>query len=250
MTFQCAIFQTSAALESYLKLIIESWFQQLKTNKLGSVLPSTVRGRIAADRLVPQFESYIASRDEGAIYTYLGGQIDLWSVMVGGAEIPPYLTGKHLHDGRAYPSNKNLKRLFLRLGIPSVHGEIAKLLKRDVDAMIEGFQSVRTAIAHSAPPSITIKDVKRLLHDMKSLVRAIDRVFFRHVVQHGGIGCCRSRVGTLVLTASSVASTSQADISFAQFVTFVGPSAVIAAIVSAGVAGLFGLHSVGLPISK
>lgn len=189
MVFQCAIFQTSAALETYLKLIIESWFQQIKINSLGTVLPPAVRGRLATYRLVSQFEAFVAKRDEELMYTYLAGQADLWQIMAGGSAIPPKLTGKEIHDGRAYPSGKNIKTLFIRIGIKNIHDELAKILKRDIDAMVEGFQSIRTAIAHSAPPSITAKDVKRLLTDMDSLVRAFDRVFYRHVSKHGGDVC-------------------------------------------------------------
>lgn len=163
MVFQCAIFQTSAALETYLKLIIESWFQQLKANGLGASLPASVRGRIAAQRLLQPFETYVAKREEGPIYSYLANQGDIWQVMIGNPQIPPRITGKEIHDGRAYPSNKNLKNLFIRVGIQNIHDELARILRRDIDTLIEGFQSVRTAIAHSAPPDITLKDVKRLL---------------------------------------------------------------------------------------
>ena len=189
MVFQCAIFQTSAAIETYLKLIIESWIQQLKINGLGASLPPLVRGRIAAQRLLSPFETYVAKREEGPIYNYLASQADIWQIMIGNPLIPPWLTGKEIHDGRAYPSNKNLKLLFIRFGIDNIHNELSKILKRDIDTLIEGFQSVRTAIAHSAPPDITLKDVRRLLGDMLALVRALDRVVYRHVWRHGGDVC-------------------------------------------------------------
>lgn len=189
MVFQCAIFQTSAALETYLKMIIESWFQQLKANGLGASLPASVRGRIAAQRLLPPFEAYVAKKEEGPIYNYLAAQADVWQIMTGNPLIPQHITGREIHDGRAYPSNKNLKLLFIRVGIQNIHNELAKILKRDIETLVEGFQSVRTAIAHSAPPNITLKDVRRLLGDIIDLVRALDRVVYRHVSRHGGETC-------------------------------------------------------------
>ena len=39
MAFQCAIFQTSAALESYLKLILESWVSRDKEPGYGRINP-------------------------------------------------------------------------------------------------------------------------------------------------------------------------------------------------------------------
>ena len=128
MVFQCAIFQTSAALETYLKLIIESWFQQLKINGLGAFIPASVRGRIATQRLLPPFETYVAKKEEGSIYNYLANQADIWQIMIGNPQIPTRFTGKEIHDGRAYPSNKNLKLLFIRVGIQNIHDELARIL--------------------------------------------------------------------------------------------------------------------------
>jgi hypothetical protein len=55
--------------------------------------------------------------------------------------------------------------------------------------MIEGFQSVRTALAHSSPPAITFKDVTERIEEMRVLVGGIDRLFFSHVVKNGGVSC-------------------------------------------------------------
>ena len=189
MTFQCAVFQTSAALETFLRLSVEGWVQQLKLNAASAALPPSVRGRIAAKRLHPQFERYLLRRDESKIHYYLGSQSDLWSLMIGVGAIPPFIRGEEIHEDCSYPSAKNLTRLFARIGISNVQVEIAKILQRDVEAMIEGFQSVRTALAHAAPPSITLKDVRRLLGDMAALVRAMDRVLYKHVAKYGGTVC-------------------------------------------------------------
>jgi hypothetical protein len=58
-----------------------------------------------------------------------------------------------------------------------------------MSSLIDAFQSLRTALAHSLPPSITISDVEARLADAKALVGAIDRIFHGHVMSHGSSDC-------------------------------------------------------------
>ncbi len=189
MVFQCAIFQTSAAIESYLKLIIESWFQEIKVHSLGGSLPDNVRGYLAVKKFGGAFERYMATREEIPIASMLGSEKVFWSVMTGEAAIPIHIKGSDVHDGTSYPSYKNIQKLFARFGIVNIHDRIAKILRRDVETMIEGFQSIRTALAHAAPPVITITDVRDRLSDMADLVRALDRILYQLINLHGGSAC-------------------------------------------------------------
>lgn len=189
MVFQCAIFQTSAALESYLRLIVESWFQEIKGRSLGASLPDNVRGYLALRRFGSAFERYLVTKDDITISSHLGKEKSFWSLMTGAAVIPSHIRGADIYDGAAYPSYKNIKKLFARFGVPNVHDRISIILKRDVETMIESFQSIRTALAHAAPPVVTIADVRDRLSDMSDLVRALDRIMHQLVNLHGGSVC-------------------------------------------------------------
>jgi hypothetical protein len=189
MVFQCAIFQTSAAMETYLRLLIESWVQALKTQAKGLSLPAVSRGFLATKRFESYFARYAFNKDEAKISADIPNEHQQWPILNPQPALPPHLDGKAFHDQTAYPSFKNIKRLFRRVGIAKPEAELNKYLKGDVETLIEGFQSVRTAIAHSSPPPLTVKDVKKLLNDNIKLVRCIDRMFFRHVIAHGGQSC-------------------------------------------------------------
>jgi hypothetical protein len=189
MVFQCAVFQTSAALESYLKLIVESWFQELKTRSLGAAIPDNTRGHFALRQFAGVFERFVATRDEVPIAATLGSERAFWPIMTGADAVPAFIKGADVHDGTAYPSYKNLQKLFTRLGLPKIQNRIAAILGRDVEVMIENFQSIRTALAHAAPPTITINDVRSRLADMAALVRALDRILYGHILTHGGADC-------------------------------------------------------------
>ncbi|WP_457586654.1 HEPN domain-containing protein [Ensifer canadensis] len=189
MIFQCAIFQTCAALETYLKLLVESWIQDLRRNSLENSLPNVSRGYLAAKKFEKHFTKFAFSGHELSLVEGIVKEHEQWPVLNAGNQFPHYFDGAVLHSETTYPTLKNIKRLFSRLGIATVEAALAKRLKRDVDAMIEGFQGVRTALAHSAPPDLTLPDVKRLVKDMKDLARAIDRIFYSHVLRHGGAAC-------------------------------------------------------------
>ncbi|MCR5874220.1 hypothetical protein LRS10_08615 [Phenylobacterium sp. J426] len=189
MTFQCAVFQTCAALETYIRLIVEGWVQKLKANNLGAKVPHPARARYFTKALAGSLEAYMSTGDEAKIFRALESKAALWDIMQGKAELPTYINGVYLHENTAYPSNKNLKRLFYRLGINNIHAEVSRILSRDAEGLIEGFQSVRTNIAHASPDDLTIGDVRRLLRDISDFVRAVDRVFYRHVMAHGGNVC-------------------------------------------------------------
>ncbi|MBY3466241.1 hypothetical protein HFN80_19975 [Rhizobium laguerreae] len=189
MVHQCAVFQTCAALETYLKLLIESWAQEIRVRALHAHLPANTRGFLAAKRFERHFSKYVFAGEEVALSSAIATEHKNWPVLDENSILPHYFNGSILHAETAYPTLKNIKRLFARVGLDTIEHSLARLLRRDVDAMIEGFQSIRTALAHSAPPDVTLKDVRRLLEDIRALVGAIDRTFFSHVLRHGGLVC-------------------------------------------------------------
>lgn len=189
LVFQCSVFLASAATETYVRLLIESWVQKVRTQNLGTQTPVSARAYIATKRLAGAFAKHAYTNDERALYEHIGTEMDLWRMMAGAPALPGYFDGKALHDGSSYPSGKNIKKLFARAGINNMLDRISSNLGRDAEVLIEGFQSVRTALAHSSPPALTIVDVEDLLSDNKALVGAIDRIFFSHVNRHGGALC-------------------------------------------------------------
>ncbi|CAO4180167.1 RiboL-PSP-HEPN domain-containing protein [Methylorubrum populi] len=192
MVFQCAIFQTSAALETYLKLIIESWVQALRRHSKGEHLPAEVRASFARRRLTPYFKRFAYSEEETSLHQAINAEADLWTFLKGGQNLPDFFDGRGLHEACAYPSHKNMRRLFARLGIPDFDARLGRTMRRDVEALIVAFQDIRTALAHAAPPRITLKDVKERLDDQVRLVSAIDRILFNHITRHGGPECWNS----------------------------------------------------------
>jgi hypothetical protein len=156
---------------------------------MGHTTPGDARAFIASKTLERRFALFHYNGDERALYTSLMSESDLWPFLNGDPKLPAFFEGKALHQGAAYPSSKNIKKLFARLGINDMIARLSRNLSRDVEVLIDGFQGIRTALAHSSPPPLTIVDVERLLTDCKSLVGSVDRVFYAHVMKHGGPTC-------------------------------------------------------------
>lgn len=192
LVFQCAILQTSAAIEQYLKLLIESWAQNVRIHSRANRVPVAARVFLASTRLDRHFSEYIVNRYEAELLEKLSKESTLlWKLILGDIESSSIFDGKQIYREVSYPSSKNIKRLFSRLGISNIYDLISKEMKKDSETAVDGFQSIRTALAHSEPPNITIKDVEDKLNDMRLLVGAIDQIFYRRVVSNCGKDCWR-----------------------------------------------------------
>lgn len=140
-------------------------------------------------KLEKKFAHYQFTGDERTLSLALISEPSLWALMAGDPNLPASFDGRALHDGSGYPSSKNIKRLFARVGIDNMIDKVSRNISRDAEVLVESFQSIRTALAHSSPPTITINDVERLLADSKVIVGAIDRILHNHIMRHGGNVC-------------------------------------------------------------
>jgi hypothetical protein len=100
--------------------------------------------------------------------------------MNGQNDLPKFFGSNLVLSETTYPSAKNIKRLFARLGIDDLFARLDKRCKRDMALTIDSFQSLRTALAHESPPNVTIIDVKLHFESMRLLTKALDRVAFNH----------------------------------------------------------------------
>ncbi|MBY2965551.1 hypothetical protein HF251_23115 [Rhizobium leguminosarum] len=187
LAFQCAILQTSAATEEYIRTLFEAWaFMVRNSGAASSVVPTRTRIAVAKSRLEAHFASYVFNSDEKAFLSKLEGENDLWTFLSGGSVIPGTFVGKVVFDERKYPSPKNVKVLFSRIGIDNVFDLMSALLRADAEYRLVSFNSIRTALAHANPPQLTLPDVKRNVDDMQSLVGAFDRILHKSLSNHFG----------------------------------------------------------------
>ena len=187
LAFQGAIIQASAAIEDYIREVFDAWAFKLKTNAMnGSTIPYRARVATVKPKLEKHFSSFGYTHDEMQFLKKLEDEKSTWDFLTGSTQIPNTFDGSSIYNERKYPSVKNLKVLYCRIGVDNIFAEISRIIKADAEMRLESFNSIRSALAHSNPPQLTYLDVKRNISDVQSLVQGMDRVIFRTLSRNFG----------------------------------------------------------------
>jgi len=105
-------------------------------------------------------------------------------------EVIPAFQVMRFYTGVKYPSPKNLRRLFRRLGIDPLFSGLSAIAKRDVESLLTSFNDVRTEMAHEGMPvGLSVGDIKMRIKDIALVVGYIDRLFYNHVRKTTGPAC-------------------------------------------------------------
>lgn len=177
MTYQSAIFQASSTLEEYLKQIFDHWLFELKRHgHTGSSIPSRTRFSYFGRELTDTFSQFSHSRDESNLAKKLQDRANVIDFAMGRSHIPPHLTGEIAYKDKKYPSPKNVKSLYARIGCDNIFGRISQELRADAELKLQAFNDLRTSIAHGTPPSLTLLDVKRNLDDVAAIIKCLDKI--------------------------------------------------------------------------
>lgn len=177
MTYQSAIFQASSTLEEYLKQIFDHWlFEMKRQNRPGTSIPSQTRFSYLGREVADAFGAFAYSRDEKRLVQKLQDKSNLIDFAMGYSNVLPYITGEIAYKDRKYPSPKNVKALYARIGCDDIFGQLSSRLGVDAELKLQAFNDLRSSIAHGAPPSITILDVRRNIDDVQAIIKSLDRI--------------------------------------------------------------------------
>jgi hypothetical protein len=180
LVFRCTVFEACAAQEEYVKLISENWIRQIVANGHTTRIPRRVRMFFLMNQVAPAVSAFNFKGDEKKTLKKFVTDSGITPISDDKMALPLFLKPNTIHKNCSYPSIDNLRKLFHRLGVDDIIELISARTRRDAELMIQDFQSVRTAIAHSSPPPLTINDVKRHLNSSKILIEQIDRILFSH----------------------------------------------------------------------
>jgi hypothetical protein len=109
-----------------------------------------------------------------------------FSVMQSAATLGGIPLEEFLVKDKKFPSVKNIKVLFRRLGLVDLSQKLSRRTRSNFDLSLQSFMDVRNALAHESPPSITDVDVNLYFTRIACWVDAIDREFYSHVVSTSG----------------------------------------------------------------
>ncbi|WP_320172449.1 MAE_28990/MAE_18760 family HEPN-like nuclease [Maridesulfovibrio sp.] len=200
VVYKATIFQSSAALEDYIKDSLTDWIYMLSS--LGMTIRYVPNELVCWSAVCAQkhiFNNFFSSGDESKVIKKYSSLCDLPALFDEEHQVKKVKSFKgHIKD-RKYPSVKNIERLFFRFGISDVFLEMSKKGRKDYRSLLTSFSDKRNEIAHTSRDlTYTWSEIKKVVQDLKDLVDKIDRVLFSHVCKVSGSDCWRTNVGNIL----------------------------------------------------
>ncbi|RYE26544.1 MAG: hypothetical protein EOP51_00315 [Sphingobacteriales bacterium] len=189
---QSCIFLLSARIEDFTKVLIEDLLYSYRTN--GAQLrhvPKNVRTKTLLDKQVNYYRSYYNSADERMLLKNISISSSYYNLMDDTANFTNQISSGNIIGTNKYPSIKNLRILYHRIGINDITNDINRKARKDVKTNIESFLSLRESIAHQGGSAITYADVNRHIKNIIEAVNHIDRIVYSHVKKESGNGYWR-----------------------------------------------------------
>lgn len=194
-----AIFIAHAVLENYISDVFSAYaIAACAQAKNGSQLPEHLRSHLFSHRanLHVLVGNVIGGKSEEALLKPLASALKgpAGSLVNDGAALPIF-NGKDIYTNFKYPSAKNLRKLFFRIGVENVFDRASALLKQDSSALLESLGSLRTQLAHTgSSPGVSTKDVRERLKDCERFVGAVDRILYGETSKCFGLQTWRTHV--------------------------------------------------------
>ena len=184
---QSAIFLACASIEEYLKNFFEDLIFEYKKQSIQlSGLPENLR---ALKLLISQshiFKSFVFNGDESKSLTAINRSWGNYEITNDAKTLTHHVKAQDIIGTRKYPSVRNLKTLYNRIGIENVLHQIEVKGQKDYQSQLESFLSIREAISHQAAPTVTHSDVVRHFKNIKELINQLDRIKYSHITKISG----------------------------------------------------------------
>lgn len=184
---QSCIFLLSARIEDYTKNLIEDLIYSYRTN--GATLrqiPKNTRTKALLDTQVNHFRKYYNSSDEKTLIRNISIENGCYTIIDDTVPFTTQVNSSNIIGTNKYPSIKNLKILYNRLGINDIITELNRKARKDIRTAIESFLSLRESIAHQGAPAITFSDIERHFKNINEAINYIDRVVYSHIKKESG----------------------------------------------------------------
>ncbi|MBE4948140.1 HEPN domain-containing protein [Chryseobacterium culicis] len=184
---QSCIFLLSARFEDYTKNLIEDLIYKYKTRGATlSNIPRNIRTKVLLDKQVNFYRSYYNSSNEKDIIKNISIDKPYYDLIDDTCLFTTQVQSSNIIGTNKYPSIKNLKILFYRLGIDDIITKLHAKARKDITTSIESFLSLRESIAHQGAPTITFNDVKRHFDNINETINHLDRIVYSHIRKESG----------------------------------------------------------------
>lgn len=94
-----------------------------------------------------------------------------------------YISGKFVYENYKYPSEKNIQKIYKRIGCDNVFNMVSKEIEKNSKNILDRIGTYRTSLAHTATLSnISNNDLIFALNELKLFVKGLDKVLYKRVV--------------------------------------------------------------------
>lgn len=187
LIYQSAIFLACASIEEYLKNFFEDLVFEYNNNAaVLSNLPSNLRALRLLKMQNNILKVFFLNGDEFKSIEAIKKSWDNYKVTNDSELLSSHITSHLIIGTNKYPSIKNLRLLYNRIGVNDVLNKISVKGKKDYKSQLESFLSVREAISHQAAPTLTNDDVKRHFKNILDIINQLDRIKYSQIVKVSG----------------------------------------------------------------
>jgi len=191
LVYCSAILLTSAQIEKYIENIFSSWgsYMNSKTGRAvlkNSKLPENLKNFKLLINQKNALDEYYRTKDESKYLRVVGQNPSLLKYANPTGKVTR-INLSRVYAGRKYPSPKNFKVLFNRIGIASIFDSMGAKSSTNMKDVLDAFNSLRTQIAHDGKVTgLTKSDIKQYLQRMSKFIEVLDEVLYDHIHQYTG----------------------------------------------------------------
>jgi hypothetical protein len=190
LIYQAAIFSICAGIEEYSKDFFEDFIFECKKENISlDKLPMNLRLMSLLSQQKELFKSLLFNGDEAKILKKINQKKSLYNIMQDDSAISQSIVADTILGTNKYPSIKNLKIVYNRIGISDIFKELHQKSKTDITSQLKSFLDVRESISHQTPSPLTYNDIKRHLRNLKNIINYLDRIKYSQLSKISGINC-------------------------------------------------------------
>jgi hypothetical protein len=188
--FCAAMIRSAVAAEIYTESFLTHYCAHVVAAGITSEkLPLTLRTHlIAQDDVVDVFGRFVILRDEVQLHDRLGKLVHEPFLGLAAANQPlPAIGADTVYKKQRFPSEKNLKAVFRRIGIQDLFQKLSRSMSSNASFELDAFLGLRNAFAHEQnPPGVTRTDVSSAIRKLQRFIAHLDRVLWSHWGQQWG----------------------------------------------------------------
>lgn len=190
LIFQSAIFSICAGVEEYNKNFFEDYIFECKKNMIPlAKLPINLRLMSLLREQKELYKQFIFNGDEAKTLERISRSKHIYDIMLDEGPIQENIRAGSILGTNKYPSIKNLKIIYNRIGISDIFTMLHKRSGSNIKDQLASFLSIRESISHQTPPPLTYIDIKRHLYNLRKLINQLDRINFTELSKVSGTDC-------------------------------------------------------------